>query len=461
MAAQLIKKYKFPILLVILHIPLGLLVHRLSIFSYLHQIIVISLGLYYAVRKNEKIEKAAYVVAYFVGAEVLWRMAYSSIFYEGGKYGAAAIMIIALFQRGYLKIPTLPILYFIFLIPSCFLTIFENSIPEARGKLSTNMSGPFLLFISCWFFSYVKVNVLQIRKLLLTIMIPLVSVAVTTLFYTVTAENIQFSTESNFATSAGFGPNQVSTMLGLGVFVCLACYLLFKNSFKDIIYLSIFCTLFAAQSVLTFSRSGVYNAIGGTSIILILQMRNTGQNIKRFLPIAGIGLIFLLLIFPYLDAFTGGKLQERFDDTETSHRTEIIESDFQLFLESPVSGVGVGQAKEDRAEFLDFKAASHTEFSRLLSEHGILGILSIITLALGAFYNFRRQKTTMSKAFVAGVIFWGLLYMLNSGMRLAAPSFMWGLSYLTILTPQLRKKFVRKQVNEKYKRQTNSLSEFN
>ena len=442
-SVQSIQKYKFPLLLFILHIPFGILLYRVHSLVWLHQIGVLFVGLYYAVRKHEKIEKAACVTAYLVGIEVLWRMTYSSLFWESGKYGAAAIMIVALLQRGYLKIPKFPLLYFIFLVPSCFLTLIENSIPAARGKLSSTMSGPFLLLISCWFFSYLKINVTQLKKLLILITVPLVSVAVTTLFYTFTAEDIQFNTESNSATSGGFGPNQVSSMLGLGVFVCLACYLLFKNSFKDTIYLGLLCVLFAVQSVLTFSRGGIYNAIGGVLVIVIFQMRNLSQGVKRFLPIAGIALIFVLLIFPYLDDFTGGKLQERFDDTGTSNRTVIMESDFQIFLENPVLGLGVGQANDARTEYLDRKASTHTEFTRLLSEHGVFGVLSLIALGFGTLYNFNRQKSAMGKAFVVGVVIWSALYMTNAAMRLAAPSFMWGLSSLTILIPQIRKKNIK------------------
>lgn len=441
-------KFKIPYLMVILHIPLGLLLYRSSALALLYPAAIFFIGLYYAVRKNVRLERVAYVAAYLVGAEVLWRMAQSLIYWEFGKYGTAAIMIVALFQRGYLKLPTLPLLYFVFLVPACLLTLMLNDLSEARSKLSFNMSGPLLLFISCWFFSHLKVNIFQLKRLFFLIALPIVSIAVTTLFHTVTIEDIQFTGESNFSTSGGFGPNQVSSILGLGVFVCLACYLLFKNSFRDTIWLGILCVLFATQSVMTFSRGGIYSAVGATLVVIILQMQNLNQGVKRLFPVVGIGLIFLLLIFPYLDDFTGGKLQERFDNTGTTNRTEIVESDLQLFLENPILGTGVGEAKAARAEFLDFKAASHTEFSRVISEHGLLGIFALITLALATIYNFKRQKSIMGKAFVVGVVVWSFLFMLNAGMRLAAPSFMWGLSFLTILLPQIQKrnfKYFRKQ----------------
>jgi hypothetical protein len=47
-------------------------------------------------------------------------------------------------------------------------------------------------------------------------MCPAVSIAALALFGILTNPDITFNTESNFATSGGFGPNQVSSMLGLG-----------------------------------------------------------------------------------------------------------------------------------------------------------------------------------------------------------------------------------------------------
>ena len=433
---QFVPNYRFLLLLMFLHIPLGLLLYRSSALALLYPVLVFSIGLYYAIRKQERLERVALVASYLIGSEVILRMASSSIFWEFGKYGTATIMIVALIQRGRLRFPTLPFLYFVFLLPACFLTVMSHDFGDARGKLSFNMSGPLLLFVSCWFFSHVKVTTLQLKKVLFMVAVPLISVAVTTLFYTVTSDEIKFNTESNFATSGGFGPNQVSSMLGLGAFVCLACYLLFKNKFGETLCLSVLCIFFAAQSVMTFSRGGIYNAVGTTLVIVIIKMRNFGQGIKGLLPVAGIGLLFLFLVFPYLNNFTGGKLGQRFGETETTNRTEIIESDWELFLENPFLGLGVGEANESRVVLLDFKAASHTEFSRLISEHGVFGIFAISFLALGTIYNFRRQTSVTGKALVAGVVIWSFLYMLNAGMRLAAPSYIWGLSFLTLVTLQ-------------------------
>ncbi|MEP7037849.1 MAG: O-antigen ligase family protein [Acidobacteriota bacterium] len=436
---QQVKDFKLPLLLTFLHIPLGILIYRINGLAVIHQLAVLSLGLYLASRKREKLEKVAYVAAYLIGVEVLWRMGLSSIIWEFGKYAAGLIMIIALVQRGFTKIPKLPLLYIAFLLPACLLTVFTESLSSSKAKISFNMSGPFLIFVSCWFFSHLKVNMIQLKYLLLSIAIPMISVAITTLFFTVTAKDIKFTDESNFATSGGFGPNQVSSALGLGVFVCVMCFLIFKNSTKDSIYLAILTLLFTMQTVMTFSRGGIYNAVGAILVAVFFQMKNLGEGVKKVLPVVLIGGLFLLLVFPYLNDFTGGKLQERFEDTDPTHRSEIIEADYQVFLENPVLGIGIGKAPAARAEFSDRARATHTEFSRIVSEHGILGVFSLIALLFISINTLRRQNSATGRALVGAAIVWSILYMINASMRLAAPGFVWGMCFITILNFQTRK----------------------
>ncbi len=205
------------------------------------------------------------------------------------------------------------------------------------------------------------------------------------------------------------------------------------------IYLGVFTVFFAAQSVMTFSRGGMYAALGAALAVAFFQMQNLSKTVKRVIPIVGLGLIFMVFIFPYMNDFTGGKLQERFEDKGTTNRFEIVESDFVLFFDNPILGTGVGEARVGREEILGYSSASHTEFTRVVSEHGILGILSLLALIVTAVFSLQRQKFSFGKALVGGVIVWSGLFMLNSGMRLAAPSFLWGLSFITIYVLQRKR----------------------
>lgn len=428
--------------LTFLHLPVGIFLYASGSIGILHQMAVLGIGLYWAVSKKMKLDRIVYLLAYLIGCEILWRMAQTSVFWEIGKYSASLIMIVALIRRGHFIPPALPTIFVFLLLPACAITLLSNDFFIAREKISFNLSGPFFLFISCWFFSYVKFFSLQIKKLLIVLLIPLLTVAATTLLYTVTTEEISFSTESNFATSGGFGPNQVSSMLGLGVFIGLACYLLYQNDLKFKFYFALGALFLAAQSVLTFSRGGIYNALGAIVILVLFQLQNINETAKKILPFVLLFVVFFALVFPFLNDFTGGKLSERFEDTETTGRLDIIESDFQILGENPIWGVGLGNAMEYREKFLGRIKSSHTEFSRLISEHGTFGILAILLLISIAAYNFLRQDSILGRALIAGIVVWCCLFMLNAGMRLAAPSFLWGFSCINIVgfQPGQRKK---------------------
>lgn len=426
------REFKVVLLAALLHLPMGVLIYRAGSLSLLHPLIVILVGLRWATQRHVKLDRVALVTAYLVAVEILWRMAGVPIFWEVGKYGASIIMFVALWRRGLLGVPALPLAYLACLIPSCFITLFSYGLGESRQILSSTMSGPLLLFFSGWFFSHVTIGTTQLRRLILAMIIPLLSAAAATLFYTVTAEDITFSDESNFATSGGFGPNQVSAMLGLGAFVAVLCLLIFRNTFKQKVLFAVAAILFSAQSVMTFSRGGMYNAVGATLVSAFFLFRDPSTAARRLLPVAAVLVLFVLIVFPFLNDFTGGSLQERFEDTQATHRSEIATADFDIFLENPIFGVGVGASYEQREEYLGFKAMSHTEFARLLSEHGLFGIAAMLALITMAVFNITRQRSAFGKAFVAGLIFWCFFFMLNAGMRLAAPSFLLGLTFVSI-----------------------------
>ncbi len=434
------REFKFTLLISLAHLPLGVVLYNAGLLALLHPIAVFSLGIAWALQKRTKLDRIALAVAYLIGAEVLWRMAKIPVPWEFGKYGSAAIIFIALMNRRPFKVPSSSLIYFLVLIPACIVPFVDLDVSNARAQISSNLSGPLLLAMSCWFFANIKITPLRLRRLMFAILIPLLSVASATLFYTVTAEDIQFTSESNFATSGGFGPNQVSAMLGLGVFVAVCCLVNFKVDTKFKIFLGVTAVFFAAQSALTFSRSGIYSAIGASLAVVFFQFRHVGEGLKRLMPILALAAVFFWFVFPALDDFTGGKLQERFEDTGTSNRVEIAQSDFEIFFENPILGTGVGLADEYRRRLYGYGAGTHTEFSRLISEHGIFGIAALISLSVMAIGNFKRQQSTFGRALVVGLSVWCVLFMINAGMRLAAPSYLWGLTFVTIINYRLRPK---------------------
>lgn len=433
-----VARFGFPLLLVAVHIPLGLVLYQSSILSTFYPAVLFAASLFYAWRTEVSLDRVANFCGYLIGAEVLWRMAGSAIFWEFGKYATGAIMIVALVRRKRFKVAWMPMLYCILLVPGAFITLFVAGLGEAKDQISFNLSGPFLLLTAATYFVNVRFSPAKIKRLLMICTLPIISIALTTLYYTATIENIKFDSESNFLTSGGFGPNQVSSILGMGVFLCFCIYLLFRNSFRDQIIVGALALLFTAQSLMTFSRGGMYNATGAALVVVLFMVAGRRREIGRLLPLIVLGTVFLLVVFPYLNEFTGGALLNRFEDTSATGRIDIVDGDFHIFENNPVFGVGVGQAKALREAYYGQAVASHTEFLRIFSEHGLFGVLGIVLLGVGFFFSIRDQRTTVGKAFTAGAVTWSCLFMMNAGMRLAAPAFLWGLSYAIVSVPLLR-----------------------
>lgn len=425
-------------LLTFVHLPLGVTLYNTGSAGIVHPLLVFGFGMFLALKKSVKISHVACFAAYIIGAEVLWRMAGVPTPWEFGKYAAAAIMLAAIFRSHRYEVPKLPLLYLGLLVPSCLIALIETDLSRASTLLSFNMSGPVLLLVSSWFFFKVRISPSEFRRLLVAFVLPLLSVAMSALFYTVTAEDLSFTGESNFSTSGGFGPNQVSSMLGLGVYVSAAGFLIFKKRSKFSVYFAVTALFFATLSVMTFSRGGMYNAVGGIVILLIFGLSDVSTGLRRLVPAVILGALFVLFIYPVLNDFTGGALQERFEDTGTSQRSDIAWTDVEMFMDNPIFGVGVGASYAIREKY-SHKAMAHTEFARMISEHGTFGLAAILVMLAFSIANLRRPNSTPGRAFIAGGLTWACLFMTNAGMRLAAPAFVWGLSFVTIVS--LRPRF--------------------
>jgi O-antigen ligase len=124
-------------------------------------------------------------------------------------------------------------------------------------------------------------------------------------------------------------------------------------------------------------------------------------------------------------------LEERYKDFGTTGRIEIVQDDLRIFKEHPFMGVGPGMATGYRYLF-QRGIVAHTEFSRMLAEHGILGLAAIILLIVIAIRNIRSAKQRKDKAITASLLLWSIAFMFINAMRLVAPSFLFGLTSLQL-----------------------------
>jgi O-antigen ligase len=415
------------------HVLLALVARQVKAIITVHALATLSLGLWWALSSVRRPERVAYMGAYITGAEILWRMSSAGVFWEMGKYATSAIFIVAMLRSNRLKGPSLPLLYFLLLIPSILLTIDGTSLGVARGKISFNLSGPLALFVSAWFFSHLRLTTGQLRLLLLAAVAPLIGVATRALAGTLAISELKFMDGSMRATSGGFGPNQVSALLGFGALLAFICLLIHKSSLWPKLVMIGIIIFLGIQSAMTFSRGGLYMAAGGAVVASIFMLKDSRLRIR---VIVFTGLFFIIVNFavlPRLDNFTGGALSTRFTNTDLTKRDDIIWADLEIWKEHPFVGVGPGMAQFDRQDLLGRDSAAHTEFSRLLAEHGLLGATALFLLLIIAYRNFRGSRTDTGKSVVACLTGWSFLFMYINAMRLVAPAFAFALGFATIL----------------------------
>ena len=412
------------------HVLLAIVMRRTHSVGTLHAVGTLLAGLWCAIR-GRHLERVAYIVSYIAGSEVLWRMSGAEIFWEYAKYATVAIFLIALLRLGRLNGSRAGGLYFFLLLPSASETILNLDAGLARRQLSFNLSGPLALMVAVWFFSNVKLSKAELHRVFLAFMGPAAGVAGVALTGTLTAAYIQFSGGSNAATSGGFGPNQVSAVLGLGAFFAFFRLLHDKTrpGVKAMLIASV--VVFASQSAMTFSRGGLYCAAASAALaglFLIREKRGTA----RLLQVAPV--LFVIMVYvvvPQVVSFTGGAISERFKKTSLTRRGDLIEADLDIWRDNPIFGVGPGMGADLRGHYGEH-IASHTEFTRLLSEHGLFGVAALVILLGIAVRTFLGAKGPGGKAMTISLMAWSFMFMAANGMRLVAPSFTFGLACVTI-----------------------------
>lgn len=427
-------------LFVIAHTPLALLGREAALFSTVHAVATLAVALWWA--SQGRSQRVAAAAAYIVGAEVLWRMTSAHIPWEFGKYSVVVILLVAMLRTRRLNGPKLLVVYFTFLLPSSVLTLFALGPSEAREQLSFNLSGPLLLVTSGWFFSRLQLSPDQVRCLFSALTAPVVGVATLALVSTLSAGELVFTNESNFVTSGGFAPNQVSSILGLGALLSFLGLALYAETWAERILLLGLGYWLAVQGILTFSRGGVY-ATGAAVLLAVLILMLQRRIRFRILAVLVVTTaLTLFVVVPRMEAYTGGAFGERFTSTNSAHRADFWVDDLNTFFRHPVAGVGPGLAKAYRVTVEE--AAAHTEFTRLPAEHGILGLAALGLLVSATCRRISNSRGPTQAVFTAGFFAWVFVYMLANAMRLSAAGFIFGLPFARILehgTPESPRKF--------------------
>ena len=428
--------------LIALHGVLGILCKESRWVGFAHALGTLAFGLFlvFAGRPRHQI---AYWAAYAVGAEVLWRLSRAPLPWEYGKY-AVSLVLLTTFVRGVKRgFPWIPAVYFVLLLPAVAQTM--CGAPKlTKDFISFNLSGPFCMAVCALFFSQLELDSARLQRLTSWLVFPVASIAAAALFNLGTAGSIEFGSGSNKVASGGFGPNQVSAILGLGALylVLMALSLRLGNRLRVVFVL--IAVWFCAHAALSFSRTGLYlfgaGLLAATPFVSLRRLLHPLTIVAACLAIiAGVG------AWTHLERFTGGKLGERFADVNTTGRDQIARQDLDLWRKNMVFGAGIGMSMLERDEAGGEQIAAHTEYTRLLAEHGLLGVLALVLLMVAAALNVLRRRPSYAKPVIIAGTVWAILYLAVSGMRAAAPALLIGLGFaqasaLPILTPRRRRR---------------------
>jgi hypothetical protein len=209
----------------------------------------------------------------------------------------------------------------------------------------------------------------------------------------------------------------------------------------------------AYRGMLTFSRGGMLT--GFLMIVLLLLFlyikSNSGGRVKLNYVLLLVGGV-LILTWGYSSFQTGGLIDKRYanqdaagrvKETKLTGREEIAESEINIFLANPIFGAGVGKGVELRKKETQILVQSHDEITRMLAEHGSLGILGLLILFFTPLFLYFENKFNMF--LLCFLAFW-FLTINHAAMRTAAPAFVYSLSLLNVQLGLPKKKNISDSV---------------
>ncbi|MDC8006310.1 O-antigen ligase family protein [Aureisphaera galaxeae] len=450
MAVKGIKKITY-LQLLALHALFAFVVY---FFGFAAKFLLIAIVLYFLVKilsTNNRNDEVLIAAAYMTGIEVFARMTGGAISYEFSKYSVTGFLVIGMFYRGFNRNSWPYVIYLVFLVPGILFSAinlnYDTSIVKA---LAGNLTGPICVGISALYCYNRKISTERLQHILLAVLFPVVTTTLYLYLYTPSVQDVVTGTQSNFATSGGFGPNQVATILGLGMFILFARLLQYRNLLLNLVDVGIL-GLMSYRAIVTFSRGGVLTAaLCAAAFLAIYYWYSRGSTRVVLVPKIGVIVVALLLAWGYSSISTRGLIDKRYANQDaagrekqdlTTGRIDLLNSELEAFYSNPFTGIGVGKIKEYRLETTGRESATHNEVSRILSEHGMFGLLALsILLFKPLMRRFRDRSNLFLYSFV---IFW-FLTINHSSMRLVAPAFIYGLALLTIISEK-KKNTIRRQ----------------
>jgi len=445
------------IALVLLHIAIGF---TIFLFEPLSKLYFILLAVYFVIKialasDSQKAYQVLLASAYFAGVEVLFRMTKGGLSWEASKYLLIVFMTMGIFFKGINGKAYPYFLYLILLVPAILVASTTLSFDaKFRTNIAFVLSGPVALGVAALFCYDRKVTQKQLLDIITYMALPVITTTVYLFLYNPSIKDTLSGTASNAATSGGFGPNQVSTILGLGMFAIVVR--LFIKSPTMILKTLNLVVLGAMtfRAIVTFSRGGVFAAI--IVIVGFLWTIFYRSSAKQRNQITGMFMLFsvaIVITWTISSNQTRGLIDKRYANEDslgrekqdlTTGRLDLFLEEIDGFLNNPFLGIGASRVKDIRIENAGRHLPSHNEIGRLLSEHGFLGIIIILILIIKPLAF--RSSNKRNHYFYAFLFFW-FATINHSGMRIAAPALLYAMSLLNVV-PEISKTKVLKSKME-------------
>jgi hypothetical protein len=411
------------------HIALGFL-STLSPFvfvAWFYIFFLVNVGSSFLALRNNNYANFLSFVFYLVSFELLGRMSQAAPFVpsELGKYFLFGFSLLTFLIRG-VKSRQAMLITLLF----CVALFIDLSGRRSIVDIIFNWFGIGSAALGIAVFYGVKIQRNQLDQLLKLIWLTSLSALIYTYIRTPELEDIEFTLKAQFATTANTSSNQVSTILGLGMFLSFYS-IVQKIKFSGYRILDILIlVLFTFQGLLSFSRGGMI--VGALAIMAFYLLNKEGEKVnysKLFFGLIGT-VILLTVVFKVTDTITDGKLALRYQgetegslrgskevttDLFLSGRQSIFLEDLNVWYESPLIGVGAGASMYMRK---DTKyVAPHVELSRVMSEHGIIGIFAFLLLNLMFFKIYTTEQNKSNKGIFVALFILASFTTFHAAMR--------------------------------------------
>lgn len=416
--------------------------------------ITVSLIINVFLNKNTQISIICYL-SYALGFEVLSRGVGAPPFipHEVGKYITFAGFFLGILTGGPIKRTSIyGVAMLLLSIPAILI------MPKFEAKpFVFNYLGPLALFLGVIFCSKQILTYTNFKEVMRIMVYSIFTLACYTIFRASTFEKVEYTLAANYDAAGGSITNQVATLFGTAICIIMIMYLtrqtLFKYKWMDISLL----ILFTIRGLLTFSRGGMVSAVLALIVIVLMpKAKEAWQDSEiKFKKISASNVLIIIGLllgsFFFVNSMTDNMLTYRYQGRTqrsletgftntitvneiTTGRVDIMITDLKMFMAYPALGVGVGQSRILRPQYGDLgSAAAHLELSRLLAEHGFLGLILVIMIYIYPFIKLVEEPNNYKRIIMVVFLVMALSASLHNAMRTMISPLLFAFCFLYIV----------------------------